>query len=82
MNPMQLPIAVRTTAAALAVFATVATLNSLIAAAEPQHGAFMAQAAAREAERVASTPRHAIVLHRPMREVEQSRERALARRAL
>ena len=37
MNPMQLPIAIRTTAAALAVFMTVATLNSLITVAEPQH---------------------------------------------
>ena len=82
MNRMQLPIAIRTTAAALAVFMTVATLNSLISVAEPQHSAFMAQTAAREAGRMAPTPRHAVVLQGPMHEVDQSRERALAGRAL
>jgi hypothetical protein len=72
MNRMQLPNAIRTTAAALAVFMAVATLNSLISVAEPQLSAFMAQTAAREAERMASTPRHAIVLQEPMHEVERA----------
>ena len=43
MNRMQLPIAIRTTAAALAVFMTIATLNSLITVAEPQHSELIAQ---------------------------------------
>ena len=56
MNSIQTPIAIRTTAAALAVFMTVATLNSLLGVAEPQHNAMMAQIAARQAARVASAP--------------------------
>ena len=71
MNRMQLPIAIRTTAAALAVFMTVATLNSLFAVAEPQHSALMAQTAARQAERMASAPRHVVVAQAPMREIDQ-----------
>lgn len=70
MNPMQLPIAIRTTAAALAVFMTVATLNSLITVAEPQHGTLMAQTAARQAARMASAPRHVIVAQAPMQEID------------
>lgn len=69
MNRMQLPIAIRTTAAALAVFMTVATLNSLISAAEPQHSALIAQTAARQAARMASAPRHVVVAQVPMSEV-------------
>ena len=56
MNSIQTPIAIRTTAAALAVFMTVATLNCLIGVAEPQQSALMAQIAAREAARTASAP--------------------------
>ena len=57
MNSIQLPLAIRTTAAALAVFMTVATLNSLIRVAEPQHSELIAQTAARHAARMASAPR-------------------------
>jgi hypothetical protein len=62
MNSIQLPVAIRTTAAALAVFMTVATLNSLIMVAEPQQSELMAQTAAREAARIASAPRHVVVV--------------------
>ena len=48
MNSIQTPIAIRTTAAALAVFMTVATLNTLFVEAGP-HSALMAQTAARAA---------------------------------
>ncbi|HEU5297406.1 MAG TPA: hypothetical protein VFU71_21690 [Burkholderiaceae bacterium] len=44
----ELPTAVRATAAALAVFMTTATLNWLIAIAEPQQSELMAQMAARQ----------------------------------
>ena len=71
MNHLQLPIAIRTTAAALAVFMTVATLNSLFAEAEPQHSALMAQIAARQAERTASGPRQVVVAQVPMLEIDQ-----------
>ena len=71
MNRNQLPVAIRTTAAALAVFMTVATLNGLIGVAEPQQSALIAQTAARHAARVASAPRHAeIVAQAPMNEIE------------
>ena len=52
----QLPIAVRSIAAALAVFVTVATLNGVISIAEPQQSQLIAASAARKAERMASTP--------------------------
>ena len=55
MNSIQTPIAIRTTAAALAVFMTVATLNTLFVEAGP-HSALMAQTAARAAARAASAP--------------------------
>lgn len=61
MNSIQTPIAIRTTAAALAVFMTVATLNSLVREAEPQHSVLMAQIAAREAARTS------LALHAPHR---------------
>lgn len=61
MNRTHLPVAIRTTAAALAVFMSIATLSSLIALAEPQHSELIAQTAAREAARTASAPRHAVV---------------------
>ena len=70
MNRMQLPIAIRTTAAALAVFMTIATLNSLITVAEPQHSALIAQTAARRAARLASAPRHVIVAQVPVDELD------------
>jgi hypothetical protein len=71
MNRNQLPVAIRTTAAALAVFMTVATLNGLIGVAEPQQSALIAQTAARHAARTASAPRHAeIVAQAPMDEIE------------
>ena len=59
MNSIQTPLAIRTTAAALAVFMTVATINSLIGVAEPQHSQLLAQTTARQAAQVASAPRHA-----------------------
>jgi len=49
-----LPIAVRATAAALAVFMTTATLSNLIAEAEPQQDQSMAMNAARHAAQAAS----------------------------
>jgi len=55
MNSIQTPIAIRTTAAALAVFMTVATLNTLFVDAGP-YGVVMAQTAARAAARAASAP--------------------------
>ena len=71
MNRIQLPVAIRTTAAALAVFMTVATLNALIGVAEPQHSTLMAQTAARQAARMASAPRQTdIVAQAPMGEIE------------
>ena len=66
MNSIQLPVAIRTTAAALAVFMTVATLNSLITVAEPQQSQLLAQTAARNAARTASAPHHVIVAQAPI----------------
>ena len=54
MNRIQLPAAIRTTAAAMAVFMTVATLNAMIQVAEPQQSALMAQTSARHAAHVAA----------------------------
>jgi hypothetical protein len=54
MNRLQLPVAIRTTAAALAVFMTVAILNTLIQVAGPDQSALMAQAASRQAARIAA----------------------------
>ena len=70
MNSIQTPIAIRTTAAALAVFMTVATLNTLFVEAGPS-GAEMAQTAAREAARAASAPRLVLLLAQaPIGEIE------------
>ena len=55
----QMPAAVRTTAAALAVFVTVVTLNGVVSMAEPQRGEIMVQAATRHA---ADTPRQAMLM--------------------
>ena len=58
----QLPTAVRTLAAAFAVFMTVATLNGMLSIAEPQHSQLMAVNAARQAQRMAlAAPRGALV---------------------
>ncbi len=62
MNNMQLPAAIRITAAAFAVFMSIATLNCLIGVAEPQQSALIAQTAARNAARLASAPRHVDLL--------------------
>ena len=70
MNSIQTPIAIRTTAAALAVFMTVATLNTLFVEAG-QHSALLAQTAAREAARAASAPRLVLLLAQaPIGEIE------------
>jgi hypothetical protein len=58
----QLPLAVRATAAALAVFMTIATLNGMISEAEPQQSQLMARAAANKAERMALTLVHAEIV--------------------
>ena len=62
MNNSPLPIAVRATAAALAVFMTFAMLNGVISIAEPQQSELMAQNAARHAAQVASAPRDAAIV--------------------
>jgi hypothetical protein len=54
MNRLQLPVAIRTTAAALAVFMTVAILNTVIQVAGPDQSALLAQAASRQAARLAA----------------------------
>jgi hypothetical protein len=54
-----LPIAVRATAAAFAVFMTVAILNAVVLIAEPQQSELMAQTAARRAAAVAAAARPA-----------------------
>ena len=71
MNTIQTPLAIRTMAAALAVFMTVATLNSLIEKAEPQHSALLAQVAARQAARAAAAPSQTqMVAQAPAGEIE------------
>jgi hypothetical protein len=59
-NP--LPIAVRATAAALAVFMTIAVLSSLISIAEPQQSQLIAQSAARTAAHAALTTPQVLVI--------------------
>jgi hypothetical protein len=59
-NP--LPIAVRATAAALAVFMTVAVLSSLISLAEPQQSQLVAKTAQRDAAHAASTSQHVLIV--------------------
>ena len=61
----QLPIAVRSIAAALAVFMTVATLNGVITIAEPQQSQLIAASAARQAQRMASSPQVTLVALAP-----------------
>jgi hypothetical protein len=62
MNSIELPAAVRATAAALAVFMTFAMLNGVIAIAEPEQSQWMAQHAPRQATPVASSPHGVIVV--------------------
>ena len=70
MNTAQLPAAIRITAAALAVFMSIATLSCLITVAEPQQSALIAQTAARHAARLAAAPGHVVVAQAPMHEIE------------
>ena len=66
MNSIQLPVAIRTTAAAMAVFVTIAALNSLVALAGPDQNELMAQTAARHAARMASAPRQTLLAEASM----------------
>jgi len=49
MNTNHLPLAIRATAAALAVFVTIAMLNGVLSITEPQQGQLLAQHAQRHA---------------------------------
>ena len=62
MFSSQLPIAVRATAAALAVFMTITLLNGVVSIAEPQQSQLMAQRAARQTVQVASAPTDAAIV--------------------
>jgi hypothetical protein len=62
MNNSQLPIAVRATAAALAVFMTSAMLDAMVSIAEPQRSQLMAQNAARQAAQVAAAQRQVVIV--------------------
>jgi len=62
MNSNQLPVAIRATAAAIAVFMTFTTLNGLIAIAEPEHSQLMARSAPGHVTQVASAPQEARLL--------------------
>ena len=65
MNNSQLPLAVRATAAALAVFMTIAMLNGVISIAEPQQSQLIAQNAVRHPARqspAAATAPHEIIV--------------------
>ena len=64
MNPAQLPIAVRATAAALAVFMTFTMLNGMIAIAEPEQSQLMARSAPRQVAQVAATQQDAVLVTR------------------
>ena len=65
MNRSQLPLAVRVTAAALAVFMTIAMLNGVISIAEPQQSQLIALNAVRHSaprwHAAATTPHEIIV---------------------
>jgi hypothetical protein len=58
----QIPLPVRATAAALAVYMTMATLSSLVSIAEPQQSQLMAQNAARQAAQRAAAPRDGVIV--------------------
>ena len=62
MNNSRLPIAVRVTAAALAVFMTSAMLDAMISIAEPQRSQLMAQTAARQAVQAAAAQQQAVMV--------------------
>ena len=65
MNRSQLPLAVRATAVALAVFMTIAMLNGVISIAEPQQSQLFAQNAVRHSappSHAAATAPHEIVV--------------------
>ena len=63
----QLPTTVRTTAAAMAVFMTMATLSSLVSFAEPQQSQLIAKNAAHQTVQMAvASPRDAIVALAPI----------------
>ena len=70
MNHAKLPIAVRTTAAALAVFMTFTMLNGMIAIAEPEQSQLMARSAPRQlaqvaqVAQVAAAPQDAVIVAR------------------
>jgi hypothetical protein len=64
MSSSQLPIAVRATAAALAVFMTITLLNGVVSIAEPQQSQLMAQRAPRQTAQVASAPTDAAIVAR------------------
>jgi hypothetical protein len=62
MCSSQLPIAVRATAAALAVFMTISLLNGMVSIAEPQQSQLMAQRAPRNTAQVASASTEAAIV--------------------
>jgi len=62
MNISQPPIAVRATAAALAVFMTFTLLNGVVSIAEPQQSQLMARNAPRQVAEVAAAPQDAQVV--------------------
>ena len=62
MNPSQVPVAVRATAAALAVFMTFTMLNAVISIAEPEQSQLMAHNMPRQVAQVAAAPQHAVLV--------------------
>jgi hypothetical protein len=62
MNSSQLPIAVRATAAALAVFMTFTMLNGVISIAEPEQSQLFARSAPRQVAQVAAAPQDAVLV--------------------
>ena len=58
----QLPIAVRATAGALAVFMTFAMLNSMISIAEPEQGQWMVQHKPHQASPVVSLSSEVVIV--------------------
>jgi hypothetical protein len=61
MNLSPLPIVVRATAAALAVFMTLSTLDCMISIAEPQQSLLLARSA-QPAKPLASAPQRAVIV--------------------
>jgi hypothetical protein len=62
MNISPLPLAVRATAAALAVFMTTTLLSGVISIAEPQQSQLMARNAAHRVAPVAAAPLDAVIV--------------------